>query len=319
MARLLSGAIARFGPRAQASAALEHEPNINLGKAMFQPMAQVQAPPPSTRLLGVRLDLTTPAELLAFAADRAEARDAAVIANHNTHSLHLLDKAPELAAFFAAADRVVVDSVPIIAWGRVVDSPLRRRHRCTYLDWRDDFWAMASAKGWRVFYLGGAPGVAAQAADSLSARWPGASIRVHDGYFDMTSGSADSRRVCEAINAFAPHILLVGMGMPRQEQWILRNRSALGPTVIFSVGAAFDYEAGVQTAAPRWMGRMGIEWLFRLVHDPRRLFVRYVLEPWTLLPRAGQDVGQALSRWARSRRPSWPEKSTPSASPSRPR
>ena len=98
------------------------------------------------------------------------------------------------------------------------------------------------------------------------------------------------------INAFAPHILLVGMGMPRQEAWIVRNHSALGPCAIFSVGAAFDYEAGAQRAAPRWMGKVGLEWLFRLAADPGRLFTRYCIEPWFLVRRALADLFRTVRR-----------------------
>jgi N-acetylglucosaminyldiphosphoundecaprenol N-acetyl-beta-D-mannosaminyltransferase len=82
------------------------------------------------------------------------------------------------------------------------------------------------------------------------------------------------------------------MGMPRQEAWIADNLAALPDCVVFNVGAAFDYEAGAQKAAPRWMGRLGVEWLFRLVSDPRRLFVRYCVEPWRLAGPAIADLSQ---------------------------
>ena len=84
--------------------------------------------------------------------------------------------------------------------------------------------------------------------------------------------------------------------MPRQEAWIARNLAALPDCVILNVGAAFDYEAGVQRAAPRWMGRVGLEWLYRLAHDPRRLFRRYCVEPWSLAGPAARDVLTALRR-----------------------
>jgi N-acetylglucosaminyldiphosphoundecaprenol N-acetyl-beta-D-mannosaminyltransferase len=82
----------------------------------------------------------------------------------------------------------------------------------------------------------------------------------------------------------------VGMGMPRQEQWLEHNYDALDARVLIPVGAAFDYEAGVQKAAPRWTGRFGVEWAFRFVHDPTRLFHRYFIEPWRLIPAAVRDL-----------------------------
>ena len=94
---------------------------------------------------------------------------------------------------------------------------------------------------------------------------------------------------------FKPHILFVGMGMPRQESWIATVFYDLPACVVFSVGAAFDYEAGVQKSAPRWMGRVGLEWAYRLLHDPRRLFHRYCVEPWSLAPLALRELGAAFA------------------------
>ncbi|WP_374573173.1 WecB/TagA/CpsF family glycosyltransferase [Phenylobacterium sp.] len=246
--------------------------------------------PPRVRLLGAEVDLVTPQMVLATVAARVAAGAPAVIANHNAHSLHLYRKSAKVRAFFEMADLIEVDSTPVIAWGRLMGLPLSRAHRCTYLDWRDAFWGMVQAKGWRVFYLGGAPGVAERAAARLAAEWPGVSIACRDGYFDRATGGADNRAVVDAINAFRPDIIFVGMGMPLQEEWIAANRAAIPRGVMFSIGAAFDYEAGVQTAAPRWMGRLGLEWLFRLASQPRRLAYRYLIEPWSLAPAAWDDL-----------------------------
>ncbi len=168
--------------------------------------------------------------------------------------------------------------------------------RSTYLDWRDDFWRLAEARRWRVFYLGGAPGVAETAAARLARRYPNVQIGCQHGYFDHAPAATENRQVLERIAAFDPHVVLVGMGMPLQEIWALENRAAIGRGAILTVGAAFDYEAGAQTAAPRWTGRLGVEWLARLIAQPRRLAGRYLLEPWSLLGPALGDVAAALAR-----------------------
>lgn len=244
-------------------------------------------------LAGGRMDLVTPAEVLAFAARRAAHGGKAYIANHNLHSLYLLPRAREMRAAYALADLVEIDSVPLIAWGRLLGLPVGRRHRCTYLDWRDEFWRMASAHHWRVYLLGSAPGVAERAAARLRAEWPGAVIVTRHGHFEL-----DDVQACEAvlneINAVKPQVILVGMGMPRQETWVARCYARLATGVVFTVGGAFDYEAGVQVPAPRWLGRLGLEWLFRLACNPRRLAQRYLVEPWWLLPALAGDVLAAL-------------------------
>jgi len=252
-------------------------------------------------LLGEGVDLVRPEELMHRLTTWVAAGEKRVVANHNLHSLYLIRRDPEMRAFYDLADLVELDSTPLIHFGRLIGKPTRPFHRCTYLDWRDHFWSLANRQGWRVMCVGGAPGVGTTAIERLSARYPGAVLATHSGYFDATLGSVGNAEVVQAVRDFAPDVLLVGMGMPRQETWIARNLADLPDAVILPVGAAMDYEAGVQAAAPRWMGRMGLEWLFRLVSDPRRLFVRYCVEPWFLVPAAVRDIRDARNRGRQAR------------------
>ncbi|SPU51747.1 Putative N-acetylmannosaminyltransferase [Brevundimonas vesicularis] len=247
-------------------------------------------------ILGQPMDLVKPEEVLHHIQQAVRQGAKTLIANHNLHSLYLMQKRPELGAFYDKADLIEVDSTPLLAFSRVLGLHSRGFHRCTYLDWRDHFWSVANREGWRVLSVGGAPGVGDEAARRLKARYPDADIAIHHGFFDARPGSSENAAVLDRITAFKPHILFVGMGMPRQELWIAENFERLPDCVILSVGAAFDYEAGVQSAAPRWMGRAGVEWAYRLLHDPKRLFVRYCVEPWTLLPLALRDILKARGR-----------------------
>ncbi len=247
-------------------------------------------------ILGQPMDLVKPEEVLHHIQQAVRQGAKSLIANHNLHSLYLMQKRPELGAFYDKADLIEVDSTPLLAFSRALGLHSRGFHRCTYLDWRDHFWSVANREGWRVLSVGGAPGVGDEAARRLKPRYPDADIAIHHGFFDARPGSSENTAVLDRITAFQPHILFVGMGMPRQELWIADNFERLPDCVILSVGAAFDYEAGVQSAAPRWMGRAGIEWAYRLLHDPKRLFVRYCVEPWTLLPLAVRDIRKARGR-----------------------
>ena len=242
------------------------------------------------RLLGQPMDLVRPEEVLHHVDAWVTEGRKALVANHNLNSLNLIRRNPAMAAFYERADLVEVDSTPLIHFAKLLGLHGKAFHRCTYLDWRDHFWSLADRKGWRVLYLGGAPGVGETARQRLTTLYPGTTIAVRDGYFDAAPGSAGTASVLAEIAAFKPHILFVGMGMPRQEVWIGQNLDALPDSVIFSVGAAFDYEAGVQSAAPRWMGPLGIEWLYRLVKDPQRLARRYLIEPWGLADLIVADI-----------------------------
>jgi N-acetylglucosaminyldiphosphoundecaprenol N-acetyl-beta-D-mannosaminyltransferase len=248
------------------------------------------------RLLGQVMDRVRPEEVMHQLEVWVEAGIKAVIANHNLHSLHLVRTEPRVAEFFALADLVQIDSTPLIAFGRLVGRGTRRKHRSTYLDWREHFWSLADRKGWRVMFIGGAEGVADAAAERLRARHGRVELAVRSGYFDATPGSEDNRQLVAEVTQFAPQVLLVGMGMPRQEIWIADHLDTLPGCVVLNVGAAFDYEAGVQRAAPRWMGKAGLEWLYRLAVDPKRLFHRYCVEPWHLIGPIMDDLKAALKR-----------------------
>jgi N-acetylglucosaminyldiphosphoundecaprenol N-acetyl-beta-D-mannosaminyltransferase len=252
------------------------------------------------RLLGGTMDLVKSSEVFHFVAGKLRAGQRTIIANHNLHSLYLTRKSPEVRAFFDRADLVEVDSMPVIFWARINGLPSRRFHRATYLDWRDEFWNKVCEEGWRVFFLGSEPGVADKARDKILAQWPAVQLATHHGYFDMDSAENDA--IVEEINAFGADIVLVGMGMPRQELWIQRNIDRLPVCAAFTIGGAFDYEAGVQRPAPRWLGQCGAEWIYRLIIDPRRKFHRYCIEPFYLVGPAFRDVAASIDRSARRRR-----------------
>jgi N-acetylglucosaminyldiphosphoundecaprenol N-acetyl-beta-D-mannosaminyltransferase len=254
-----------------------------------------------TRLLGADVDLVTPDQVIGHVAACAAGGRKAVIANHNFHSLYLVRRSPRMAEFYERADLIEADSTPLIAWGRLMGAPIGRRHRCTYLDWREAFWAEATRQGWRVFFLGGEPGVAERAAEAIRGRWPRVELQVRDGYFDPAPDSPDSAALRQQIDAFRPDVILVGMGMPRQECWILDNMDRLERGVMLPIGGAFDFEAGATVTPPRWLGPVGLEWAFRLIHEPGRLFTRYLIEPWLLIPAALADLAQAIAGKQRTR------------------
>jgi N-acetylglucosaminyldiphosphoundecaprenol N-acetyl-beta-D-mannosaminyltransferase len=246
------------------------------------------------QVLGADLDAVTPNQVMDFIARHVRRGRKAVVANHNLHSLYLLRRSATMRAFFQDADLVQFDSYPLIAWCGLLGLPVSQRHRSTYLDWRDQFWAQAAERGWRVFLLGSRPGVVEVMRGRVQREWPGVVIGGRHGYFDQRQGSEENRAVVEEINAFQPDVVLVGMGMPLQEAWIHRNLPALRQGVFLPVGGALDYEAGVQRPAPRWMGPVGVEWLFRFACQPRRLFNRYFVEPWALAGPALRDLKSAL-------------------------
>lgn len=242
----------------------------------------------SIDFLSTKLHLVTPARLLDLV-HRCIADDYKIIvANHNLHSLCLhhgsSPESSEFRRFYAAAHVTVADGMSVILLAKLKGHrAVNSRFKVSYNDWLPSLLPVAVANSWRIYYLGSTPFVAAEGANRLRVRFPGLQFGAHHGFFDREHQGAENQRVLADIVAFRPHILFVGMGMPNQELWILENWNDLTANVILPAGATLDYVAGVKLMAPRWMGRIGLEWAFRLATEPRRLAHRYLVEPWGLL------------------------------------
>lgn len=226
------------------------------------------------------------------------------------HSLALARRDPSLRAFYAACTHVFIDGLPLIWLGRVHGHGLRACHRNTAVDWFPELCRILSHARLRVAYVGSRPGVWERGfAEIRRVHHPDAPLPVmgHHGYFDHDPASVASTDLAHAIARFAPDLLIVGMGMPIQERWVLANRHRLGAGCILTVGACLDYFAGEIATPPRWSGGLGLEWLFRLLNEPGRLGRRYLLEPWALLPAICRDLGRPpTSRVSRTAPPAWP-------------
>lgn len=127
--------------------------------------------------------------------------------------------------------------------------------------------AQAAQTGWRLFFLGAAPGVAAQAAERLRAAHPELQVA---GTYAGSPADDEADGIIEMVNASGADILFVAYGAPRQDLWIAQHRERLQVKVAMGVGGAFDYIAGIVPMAPTWMRRIGFEWLYRLVRQPSR-------------------------------------------------
>jgi N-acetylglucosaminyldiphosphoundecaprenol N-acetyl-beta-D-mannosaminyltransferase len=207
----------------------------------------------------------------------------AVIGNHNLHSLYLFYSNAVMRSFFEIAKYVHVDGMSFVLLAKLLGQPISRNERTGYMDWLPSLMEKARENRWRVFYLGSRPDILEKGIEEIKRRWPGIEIEGHHGYFNKAKSHEESESVVKTVQAYAPNILMVGMGMPVQERWIFENRAELNANVVLACGALIDYVAGAIPLPPRWLGQLGLEWLFRLVTEPRRLWRRYLLEPMMLL------------------------------------
>jgi N-acetylglucosaminyldiphosphoundecaprenol N-acetyl-beta-D-mannosaminyltransferase len=147
------------------------------------------------------------------------------------------------------------------------------------------------ASGYRHFLYGGGGGVASALAEKLQARLPGLHIAgtYTPPFRDLTED--EDQGVVESINAARPDIVWVGLSTPKQERWMAAHLGRINAPVLMGVGAAFDFLSGTKHQAPRWMQRGGLEWLFRLASEPRRLWRRYAQYPLFGLLVAAESLG----------------------------
>ncbi len=169
------------------------------------------------------------------------------------------------AGVLRRADLRVPDGVGVLWAAQLFGAPLRER--VTGSDGVYRIAERAARRGWRVFFLGAAPGVALRTAEQLRELYP--SILV-TGAYDGSPDDAQWPIIASWLQSTRPDILFVAYGHPKQDFWIDRHRAELPVAVALGVGGAFDFVAGVTTRAPRWIQRLGLEWLHRLIQEPWR-------------------------------------------------
>jgi N-acetylglucosaminyldiphosphoundecaprenol N-acetyl-beta-D-mannosaminyltransferase len=175
---------------------------------------------------------------------------------------------------YAAASLSLADGQPLIWASRLLAAPLPAK--ISGSDLVLPLMKLAAVRRWRVYLLGGAPGVAAGVAAGFQ-REVGVEIAGVDCPVISFDGDCQDDAITERLRAQRPDLVLVALGTPKQELWIHRVRDRIRPAVAVGVGAAFDFVSGRVRRAPAWMSRSGLEWLFRLSQEPLRLGRRYLL------------------------------------------
>jgi N-acetylglucosaminyldiphosphoundecaprenol N-acetyl-beta-D-mannosaminyltransferase len=235
----------------------------------------------SVQILGVRVEAVTLAETLAWIEAAVRARAPRQICTANPEFVMAAQQDGEFFALLNRADLVIPDGVGLLWAARWLGQSLPERVAGSDLIYR--IAERAARLGWRLYLLGAAEGVAQKAAEALQARSPGLVVA---GVYAGSPRVEDEDVIIERVRAARPDVLLVAYGAPAQDKWIARHRERLGVPVSMGVGGAFDFVAGAVRRAPRWLQRLGLEWLHRLVQQPwraRRIFTAAVRFPLAVL------------------------------------
>lgn len=190
----------------------------------------------------------------------------------NAHCYNIAQKDFEYRNIINQADFLLNDGIGIMLGARMFGVQLKENLNGT--DFIPELLKLASEKRYTAYLLGAGNGVAGKAADKLRATIPG--IRIvgsRSGYFSKKA----NEEIVREINQLAPDILIVGRGVPIQEKWIYDNKESLKATIILGVGAYIDFASGRIPRAPLFMRRLKMEWVYRLLLEPRRMWKRYLI------------------------------------------
>ena len=238
---------------------------------------------PNVRILGLPVhDVNMESTLAALDAFIC-ARTAHHVVTADASMLVMAQDDEGLREIIAKADLVTPDSVGILWAAKRQGKPLRER--VSGVDIVEMLCARSTSCGYRIYFLGAGPGVAEQAAERMRLRYPGAQIvGTRDGFFK----DEDSAAIVEEIRACKPDVLCVAMGIPKQEKWIAAHRDRLEVPILIGVGGTLDVLSGNVRRAPVWMQRFALEWLWRVLSNPRKISKVLLLPRFIRLIRQAQ-------------------------------
>lgn len=225
-----------------------------------------------TQLLGSPIDVVSMEQAVAVAGDAIRRRETCQHVSLNAAKLVKIQHDDVLRDAVASCELITADGQSVVWAGKLLGCPLPER--VAGIDLMHELLAAAEREEHRVFLLGARPQVLERAEAAIRRLHPSLLIvGRHHGYFS----AEEEQGVVSLIAATEPHLLFVALETPAKELFLARHRARLGVPFVMGVGGSFDVLAGVRRRAPRMFRRLGFEWLYRLMQDPRRLARRYIV------------------------------------------
>ena len=236
-------------------------------------------------IMGVRIDNLSMSEVLKIAEEKIDKNEQYIIYTPNTEFIMMCQKDEEFFNLMNKSDINIPDGIGLIYAGKIKKHPLKEK--VGGYDLSVNLLKMANDKGLKLYAVGGKPGVAEAAMKNIREKYPGIKIvGTQHGYFKGThlgkNGHEEELAVIEDINKHQPHILFVGFGAKKQEQWIEYNKNLINANIIIGNGGTLDGLAGIVKRAPDIFIKLGLEWLYRLMKEPKRIKRQIVLPVFML-------------------------------------
>jgi N-acetylglucosaminyldiphosphoundecaprenol N-acetyl-beta-D-mannosaminyltransferase len=193
-----------------------------------------------------------------------------------------LERDYEFNKIYEKADLILTDGMPLIWISKVMANPIKEK--ISGSDFFPNLCKMCAEKGYSVFLLGAAEGVAGRAAKNLTAKYPGLNVvGTYSPSYGFEKKIDEIQKIIDNINQAKPDVLAVGVGSPKQEKFISNYLQELNVPLSLGIGATIDFEAGNLRRAPKWMQAFGLEWFYRLLKEPKRMFKRYLINDLKIL------------------------------------
>lgn len=220
-----------------------------------------------SEICGVKFDQVTLEQAIQEASSYIDQKKPHLIVTANPEMVMLAKEDQLFGEILDRSNLVVADGIGVVWASRVLGDPVPER--VPGIELAEGLLKQAATNGWRVFLLGGALGVAEQASLALLEKWPQLQIvGTHHGYFKP---GAEEQELIKKIKQAQPHLLLVALGVPRQEKWLAAQLGQLKVPVAIGVGGSFNVWAGVDKRAPVWIRKIHLEWFYRLAKQPWRI------------------------------------------------
>lgn len=229
------------------------------------------------RFLNTEVDNLTMEEAICKINELIVNKKPSYVVTPNVDHIVKLEEDKEFQEVYKSADLILTDGMPLIWISKLKKKPIKEK--VSGSDLFPKVCKMAADKGYKVFLLGAAEGVADKAADNLRKKYEGLNIiGTYSPSYGFENKEDEIKHIIRIINDIKPDILAVGLGAPKQEKFLYKYRNKLNVPISLAIGATIDFEAGNVSRAPKWMQNSGLEWFYRLLKEPKRMFKRYLVD-----------------------------------------
>lgn len=229
------------------------------------------------KLLNFEIDNVDMKEALNIIEELITKRDASYVVTPNVDHIVRLENDTDFIKIYDEADLILADGMPLIWMSKLLKVPLKEK--VSGSDLFPLLCKIAGEKGYKVFLLGAAEGVARKAAENLKEKYENLKVvGCYSPSYGFENDKKELNYIIETVKLAKPDILVVGLGSPKQEKFIYNYRKKMDVPISLALGASIDFEAGNVKRAPKWMQKKGLEWFYRLIKEPKRMYKRYLID-----------------------------------------